>query len=60
MKRILFTDIQWDTDGENLADVLPSSATLDVPADLDVETDGADVLSDKYGFCVFGFNFTEI
>lgn len=55
---IRFYDIQWDTDGEEVD--LPSEVTLEVDADLDVAQEGADVLSDKYGWCVFGFQFEEV
>ena len=51
---IKVTDIIWDTDGE----------AIDLPSEVDI-TDGiepgsdeiADWLSDKYGFCVEGFNY---
>ena len=36
---------------------LPKSVTLEVDRDLNLDTEGADVLSDKYGFCVFSFEF---
>lgn len=63
--RVRFYNIQWDTTDDNdegespsAADLgLPEEVTLDVDDDLCLETEGADVLSDRYGFCVFGFNF---
>ena len=58
MKTIKFSKIVWDTDDEVVD--LPSEVTLQVDEDLSVEYDGADVLSDKYGWCVFSFSFEEI
>lgn len=57
-KIIFFYNIQWDTDGvspERLG--LPLKIRLEVPFDCDVSYDGADILSDKYGYCVHGFDF---
>jgi hypothetical protein len=59
--RVRFYDIDWDTsndDGEVPSPQecgLPTTCTLDVENDTDLDEEGADVLSDKYGFCVFGF-----
>ena len=55
---IRFYAIEWDTDGEEVD--LPSEVTLEVDADLDLDVDGADVLSDKYGWCVNGFMWEEV
>lgn len=57
-KHIVFHNIDWDTDGEKV-DELPK--TLKVPLsefdeDFDFESEGADYLSDKFGFCVNTFN----
>jgi hypothetical protein len=57
-----FFNIRWDTDGmcpEVLS--LPRETALEIqdPA-LRPEQDGADILSDKYGYCVFGFEFERI
>lgn len=54
-KRRKVTDIKWDTDGECVAG-LPGEAC--VPDDID-ENEVADYLSDKYGFCVESFSFSE-
>ena len=60
---VKFSDIQWDTsdssDEINEAPIpeLPKEVVLEVDADTDIEEEGADVLSDKYGFCVFGFSY---
>ena len=51
-------NIQWDTDGEKVK--LPKSDTFEVETDFDVAQDGADLLSDKHGWCVFGFDFEEV
>lgn len=53
--KVTFNNIIWDTDGECVD--LPSTVTLDVDSDIDVSLEGADVLSDKYGFCVLEFTF---
>jgi hypothetical protein len=36
---------------------LPSKLVLDVDKDIDIDQEGADILSDKMGFCVESFNF---
>lgn len=47
--------IKWDTDGEDIAE-LPVSIAIDpsVP-----DEDIADLLSDEFGFCVFGFTVEQ-
>jgi hypothetical protein len=59
-KKIRFSNINWDTDGVD-AD-LPESAELDVNVgdDTDLGLEGADILSDKFGYCVFSFNFEVV
>lgn len=54
MRRIKFTNIVWDTDGESVD--LPTETILAVDADADL----ADALSDEYGFCVFSFDHEQI
>lgn len=56
-KQVSFTNIDWDTDGDG-AD-LPSEVVLEVSFDdeTDLDSQGADILSDKYGFCVLSFDF---
>ena len=48
----LATEIDWDTDGEEI-DWLPKQCV--VPPDLD-DDEVADWLSDRFGFCVNGFS----
>jgi len=48
-------DIKWDTDGEDVE--LPDEMSFEVEDDFDVELEGADLLSDETGWCVFGFDF---
>lgn len=65
IKSITFTDISWDKDGQKVK--LPNEVTLNIE-DVDIDLgdspkdaialEGADVLSDKYGWCVNSFNFT--
>lgn len=57
MKTVHFSNIKWDTDGETID--LPDNYTTEVPMELDVAEQGADLLSDKFGFCVFSFDFEE-
>jgi hypothetical protein len=56
MKKVRFYKIQWDTDGLKVKS-LPKQVTLEVDDYVDIEYEGADILSDKYGYCVFGFQF---
>jgi hypothetical protein len=57
-QKVRFSNIVWDTDGRFVE--LPSEVTLDVPKDKDVDLEGADVLSDKFGWCVKGFEFEVV
>lgn len=50
-----FFDIVWDTDGQVVSE-LPAEVTLAVPAGVDAELEGADMLSDRYGWCVKSFS----
>lgn len=58
IKTVLFTNIDWDTDGKKVKS-LPKEveAKIDFSEGFSVEMEGADYLSDKYGYCIFGFNF---
>jgi hypothetical protein len=61
---IRFFNIQWDTtDAEHpvgqVVD-LPTDVVLDVDDDLDPEYEGADVLSDKFGWCVTSFDYERV
>lgn len=55
---IQFFNIVWDTDGEVVD--LPTEVTLEVAADLVVSLEGADTLTDKYGYCVHSFEFRPL
>jgi len=52
------TNIQWDTDGEPFENLgLSTEMTVDVPDDItDVEDYICDELSNRTGFCHFGFS----
>lgn len=54
---VRFSEIMWDLDEPGDGDGLPSACVLDVPDDVDVSLAGADLLSDKFGFCVHSFQF---
>lgn len=66
MKKITVkcTEIQWDTDGDKrLLKKLPKNViiTIDDYCDGDYLDDTiADMLSDEYGYCLFGFNYEII
>jgi len=52
----LVTDIDWDTDGEDID--LPSELEIDIPDDMDsedIEDYVSDSISDTTGFCHYGF-----
>jgi hypothetical protein len=53
--KVRFYDINWDTDGASHD--LPKEVTMHVDDDIDVSLEGADALSDKYGWCINSFNF---
>ena len=65
MKIIRLFNIQWDTDGEDPAELgLPTEyvAVTDDQGfpfddDFDPEGEAADVLSDAFGYCVFGCDY---
>ena len=63
MKKIYkFYNIKWDTDGVSATKLnLPSSVEMEInDVDFNPETEGADKLSDKFGYCVFGFEYKLI
>lgn len=57
-KRIKFSEIEWQTDGEEVE--LPSSVVLEVSDGFDVEENGADLLSDKYGWLVESYLWESV
>ena len=63
MKKYLVTDIEFDTDGEELD--IPTSMTIEVPDDIeDDEYEIQEYLSDEIsnisGFCHFGFHIEKV
>ncbi len=56
--KVEFYNISWETDGHRVK--LPKKIVLDVDSDLDVSLDGADVLSDNFGYLVNSFSFKII
>lgn len=54
--RAYAVNIKWDTDGEDI-EYLPERVSIPFFMDND---EIADYLSDKYGFCVFGFDIEQI
>ena len=67
MKRYRVYNICWDLDEpdelfERLAAKelgLPSEVFLYAEDDNDISLNGADQLSDQYGYCVYGFSFEK-
>lgn len=63
MKKLRLFNISWDTsscDPDDLNDKpldLPNSVIRQVSPDFNPELQGADLLSDEFGFCVNSFNF---
>jgi len=67
MKKIRLFNIKWDTtDTGNESDYsdaevkqlgLPAEFTAEVDEDFDPKEEGADLLSDEFGFCVFGCDY---
>jgi len=56
--KVKFSDIKWDTDGTSAKELdLPSKCVLEVEDDTDLEQEAADVLSDRFGYCVLSLNF---
>jgi hypothetical protein len=53
--KVRFTNIDWETDGEEVN--LPTELTLEVDDDVDLDEDGGDVLSDEYDWLVNGFDY---
>jgi len=61
MKVVRLYSIQWDTDGEPVDELgLPSDHIAVVDDTWTPEDDAADLLSDRYGFCVHGCAFTVL
>lgn len=52
---VRFFNIQWDTDGEDVN--LPDDTQMIVDNDINLDLEGADQLSDKFGYCVNSFEF---
>lgn len=48
-------DIDWDLDDEIVN--LPREVYMEVPNNIDMDEEGADLLSDHFGWCVRGFSW---
>lgn len=57
-KMVRFFDIVWDIDGEDVE--LPNNCVLALDKDVDIDQEGADELSDVYGWCVLSMNYEVI
>ena len=63
-KKILVSNIVWDTDGENIPE-LPEEVVIDNPTEEMLDGYGradaiSDYLSDTYEFCVVSFDVSEM
>jgi hypothetical protein len=62
MIKYLATDIQYDTDGEEID--LPKELEIEVPTEFETEDEIIDYISDEIsnitGFCHMGFSTTKI
>lgn len=58
--KVYFSDIRWDQTENGAVPVdavdLPETCVLDVPEGFDGLEEGADALSDAFGYCVFSYN----
>ena len=57
---ILFYNIKWDTDEQKVK--LPKKVKVkatEFAKDFDIAMEGADYLSDNFGWCVFSFSFKK-
>jgi hypothetical protein len=61
MKIVRLYDVRWNTDGQDPTELgLPSEIIAVVDDDWTPVEDAADLLSDRYGFCVKGCCFTVL
>lgn len=62
--RVRFTNIEWDTGDDSTyapsSIDLPTTVEREIADDVDLDNEGADVLSDEFGYCVFSFDYILI
>ncbi len=67
--KIKCIDIEWATDDEEIFETLPQEVIVDLDKIEDFDDDDitednssiiADYLSDKYGFCLYSFDYQTI
>lgn len=62
--KVKCTEIQWDTNGDRkILKTLPNEVVLTIEDYCEgdyLDDEIADMLSDEYGFCLFGFNYEII
>ena len=54
--KVNFFNIKWDVDNQKV-EGLPLDTVMEIDDDTDIENDGADLLSDEFGWCVIGFDY---
>jgi hypothetical protein len=61
---VKFSHIDWDTSDDECDDddvpVLPKEVTVQVDDNTNVDLEGADILSDQFGFCVNSFSWDHV
>lgn len=61
--KVRFFDIDWDLDDlttrekKEVLSFLPTLPIINVDDDVDINEEGADILSDHYGYCVYNFDY---
>ena len=62
MRRFRFYNIKWDTEGNCPVRLgLPTEMIHSTDdSEFDPELEGADLISDEHGFCVFGFEYQQL
>ena len=61
MRKYRLYKIRWDLDGLSAKKVgLPKEVEFVVGEEFDMSENGADLLSDEYGFCVYSFQYDEL
>lgn len=61
--KVRFFDIDWDLEDLNnrekkeVLSYLPTQPIIEVDDDVDINEEGADILADHYGYCVYDFDY---
>ena len=61
--KVRFFDIDWDLEDlttrekKEVLSFLPTLPIVNVDDDVDINKEGADILADHYGYCVYNFDY---